>query len=368
MSFLKNVVVFLLMCISQGICAQKDSFVQFPENCDPKRVGEILSQRFVSAKHMFYGNKWIHYAEVCNWYGALKFAEITNNTELLRQLQKRLDLLLTTEKEYLPVMNHVDLNVFGCIPLEMYKIVKDKRYLELGLQYADTQWNLPKNVTKEEKQWTDKGLSWQTRLWIDDMFMITILQAQAYYVTGERKYIDRAAKEMVVYLDELQRPNGLFYHAPDVPYFWGRGNGWMAVGMAELLKSTPKDNPSYARILKGYHLMMESLKNYQNEEGTWNQLIDKSDCWSETSGSAMFTYAMIMGVKEGWLDANEYGSVARKAWIALVPYINDAGDVEEVCIGTGKKNDLQYYYDRPRIIGDYHGQAPMLWCVCALLQ
>ena len=57
----------------------------------------------------------------------------------------------------------------------------------------------------------------------------------------------------------------------------------------------------------------------------------------------------------------------RKAWIALVPYINKDGDVEEVCIGTGKKNDLQYYYDRPRIAGDYHGQAPMLWCTYALL-
>ena len=33
----------------------------------------------------------------------------------------------------------------------------------------------------------------------------------------------------------------------------------------------------------------------------------------------------------------------------------------------GKKNDLEYYYDRPRIIGDYHGQAPMLWCTYALL-
>lgn len=53
--------------------------------------------------------------------------------------------------------------------------------------------------------------------------------------------------------------------------------------------------------------------------------------------------------------------------VALVPYINKDGDVEEVCVGTGKKNDLQYYYDRPRIIGDYHGQAPMLWCTYALL-
>ena len=182
-----------------------------------------------------------------------------------------------------------------------------------------------------------------------------------------RAFMDRAVEEMVVYLDELQRPNGLFYHAPDVPYFWARGNGWMAVGMAELLLSTPEDNPNHARILEGYRLMMKSLKDYQDKSGMWNQLIDKADCWPETSGSAMFTYAMIMGVKMGWLEAEEYGPIARKAWIALVPYINKDGDVEEVCVGTGKKNDLQYYYDRPRIIGDYHGQAPMLWCTYALL-
>ena len=84
---------------------------------------------------------------------------------------------------------------------------------------------MPANATPEEKAWADKGLSWQTRLWIDDMFMITILQAQAYHTTGKREYMDRAVKEMVVYLDELQRPNGLFYHAPDVPYFWQEGMG-----------------------------------------------------------------------------------------------------------------------------------------------
>ena len=188
----------------------------------------------------------------------------------------------------------------------------------MGLSYADTQWTLPANATPEEKAWADKGLSWQTRLWIDDMFMITILQAQAYHTTGKREYMDRAVKEMVVYLDELQRPNGLFYHAPDVPYFWARGNGWMAVGMAELLLSTPEDNPNHARILEGYRLMMKSLKDYQDKSGMWNQLIDKADCWPETSGSAMFTYAMIMGVKMGWLEAEEYGPIARKAWIALV--------------------------------------------------
>ena len=236
------------------------------------------------------------------------------------------------------------------------------------MPYADTQWELPTDATPEEKRNAEKGFSWQTRLWIDDMFMITIVQSQAYRVTGEKKYIDRAAREMVYYLDELQRSNGLFYHAPDVPFFWARGNGWMAAGMAELLKALPENNRDRDRILEGYRKMMDSLKAYQGKDGMWNQLIDQSDCWPETSGSAMFAYAIITGVKQGWLDKKEYAPVARRAWLALVPYIDEEGDVREVCVGTNKKNDKQYYYDRPRIAGDYHGQAPYLWCATALME
>ena len=198
--------------------------------------------------------------------------------------------------------------------------------------------------------------------------MITIIQTQAYKVTGDLKYLNRAAKEMVLYLDELQRPNGLFYHAPDVPFYWGRGNGWMAAGMTELLRYLPKDNKDRLRILKGYQKMMKSLKKYQTSDGLWNQLIDQPDCWAETSGSAMFTFAFIAGVKQGWLKAKEYGPAARKAWMALIPYINEKNDVREVCVGTNKKNSKQYYYDRPRHTGDYHGQAPYLWCAVALLE
>ena len=100
----------------------------------------------------------------------------------------------------------------------------------------------------------------------------------------------------------------------------------------------------------------------------WRQLIDKPDCWVETSGSAMFTYAFIMGVKYGWLPVKEYGEAARRAWLAMLTYINSNDKVREVCVGTNKKNDMQYYYDRPRNTGDYHGHAPYLWCTVALLE
>jgi len=343
-------------------------FDRFPAGTAPEEIGQRLSQHFISSNHALNAIKKINYSEVCAWLGALRFARATGDQQLIAQLKDRFELLLTSEKDYLPYMTHVDFNMFGCLPLELYLETKDKRYLDLGIQYADTQWQAPDDATPEQKAWADKGYSWQTRLWIDDMYMITIIQTQAGKVTGNNEYLNRAAKEMALYLDSLQRPNGLFFHAPDVPFFWGRGNGWVAAGMTELLKVLPENNPDRPRIFQSYLKMMESLKSYQTEAGMWNQLIDAPDCWAETSGSAMFAYAMITGVKRGWLNTDEYGPVARKAWLALVSsYINTDGDVTEVCVGTGKKNDRQYYYDRPRKAGDFHGQAPVLWCAFALL-
>jgi len=363
---LSTLLVFFISC--QYLFGQGNLLKDFPEGFGPKEVGKRLAYRFVDRKHMLHAGKWISYPETFNWTGALKYAEKTNDKKLFSLLEARFDKLTAEEKQLLPIMNHVDLNMFGSLPLEFYQATKDKKYLELGLPYADTQWQLPEKANAEQKAWADKGFTWQTRMWIDDMYMITIVQAQAYKATGDRKYIDRAAKEMVHYLDELQRPNGLFYHAPDVPFYWGRGNGWMAAGMTEILRLLPKDSKERPRILEGYKTMMKSLKDFQSPSGMWNQLIDAPDCWAETSGTAMFAYALISGVKQGWLNQKEYAPVARKAWLAMVPYINEKGDVREVCVGTNKKNDRQYYYDRPRNVGDSHGQSPYLWCVLALME
>ena len=355
---LKKLFIFAFFFPFQLLLAQSSQLTDFPEGYTPEEVGKRLAYRFVDGKHALHAGKWISYPETFNWNGALQLAKITKDKKLFKLLENKFQPLFTTEKELLPIMNHVDLNMFGSLPLNLYQMTKKKKYLELGLPYADTQWQVPENAKPAEKEWADKGYSWQTRLWIDDMYMITIVQTQAYKVT----------KEMVLYLDELQRPNGLFYHAPDVPFYWGRGNGWMAAGMAELLRNLPKKHPNRKRIMQGYHTMMKSLLDYQTSDGMWNQLIDHPDCRAETSGSAMFTFAFIVGVKNGWLDAEVYGPAARKAWMALVSYINDKGAVREVCVGTNKKNSKQYYYDRPRNTGDYHGQAPYLWCTVALLE
>lgn len=345
----------------------------FPKGATPQEVGLRVAERFVSVPFDSIGNRpprMVIYPIVCTWYGALTFAKETHNESLKSQLIERFQPLFGERDTLIPKPVHVDNNVFGAVPLEIYMQTREEKYLTLGQTIADKQWEMPEGTyaTPQALDFYEKGYTWQSRLWIDDMFMITAVQAQAYRATGDKKYIERAAKEMVMYLDSLQRPNGLFYHAPDVPFFWGRGDGWMAAGMAELLRSLPVDNPNRERIMVGYKTMMASLLNYQDEGGMWRQLIDDKESWFETSSTGMFTFSMITGVKNGWLDEKIYGAAARKAWLALVTYINEDADVTEVCQGTNKMNDRQYYLDRSRNVGDLHGQAPILWCATALLR
>lgn len=373
---IKAIVVVLTMItlsIGNGY-AQSSDLRNWPKGCSPLEVGKRLAEHFVATPHTNYGKptppKVITYPEVCAWYGALTFARVSSDKPLTLKLAQRFEPFFGADSSMIPVSDHVDYTVFGSVPLELYIQTKEQKYLTLGKRIADKQWGPPEGprVIPESYAFYRRGLTWQTRFWIDDMFMITAVQTQAYRATGDEKYINRAAKEMVVYLDSLQRPNGLFYHAPDAPFFWGRGNGWMAVGMAELLRSLPKNHPERAKIKNGYLTMMASLLKYQLPDGMWRQLIDDPEAWPETSGSAMFTFAIITGVKNGWLDRKIYGPAARKAWLALVSYINENGDVKDVCEGTNKRNNRQFYLNRKRITGDMHGQAPMLWCATALLR
>ena len=344
-----------------GIWAQKE-FKKWPKGASPREIGKRVAERFAATPHTNFGRatppKHITYPESVTWYGALTLAQLSGDKDLAARLIQRFQPLFAQESELIPPPVNVDSTVFGVVPLEIYMQTKEGKYLTLGKDLADKQWEDP----------TPEGFTKQTRYWIDDMYMITAVQIQAYRATGDAKYLDRAAAEMTAYLDKLQQPNGLFYHAPDVPFFWGRGNGWVAAGMAELLRSLPATHPRRPRILEAYAKMMRSLLEYQGQDGVWRQLIDHPEAWPETSSTGMFTFAIITGVKNGWLKERPYVRAARKAWLGLGKYIDAQGDISNVCEGTNKKNDLNYYLQRARNTGDLHGQAPLLWCAAAFLR
>ncbi len=367
---LLSAVTLLLAELGCRSTPAQNAFSNWPAGTSPREVGERVAENFVARKLDFEANprrQFVIYPEVCGWYGSLLVAKLSGDKDLQTRLIRKFDPLLNSGTNHISQEAHVDYRVFGALPLEIYLQTKDPKYLAIGKDLADKQWENP----------TADGVTREARYWVDDMYMISAVQVQAYRATDDRVYLDRAALATATYLDKLQEPNGLFYHAPDSPFFWARGNGWYAAGMTELLSELPSDHPQRARILKGYQTMMAALLKYQSDEGLWRQLIDKPESWLETSGTGMFAFAMVTGVKRGWLDAATYGPAARKAWLGLVQRLDENANVKDVCVGTNKAfkevgPDLnvqsKFYLERGRKTGDLHGQSPILWTASALLR
>jgi rhamnogalacturonyl hydrolase YesR len=357
-------------------------FGTWPAGADPKTVGIRVAQN-VAARQFRYevmpNRPFVIYPEVIAWFGALNFAHTVNNTTLQDQLIKRFDFFLTPDgAAHISSQKHVDFHVFGAVPLEIYLETKDKKYLPIGQNMADDQLAsvfLP-----------DGNYSKEARYWVDDLYMLPILQLQAYRATGDKKYLDHTAQIFTSYIDKLQQPSGLFFHGLDAPYYWGRGDGWVAAGLSELLRDLPAADPKYPHLMDAYKKMMAGLLKYQGPDGLWHQLIDHPEAWPETSGSAMFAYAFVTGVKNGWLDAPTYGPAARAAWLGLVAKLDPNANILDVCSGTNKwpppsrngqpvPEPVPYYLTRPTDNGaalntfdELHGMAPMLWTATALLR
>jgi unsaturated rhamnogalacturonyl hydrolase len=360
----------LLLITKAPVMAQPAYFSKWPAGTSPQEIGKRVAENFAARQFEWAQGKrqYVIYPEVCAWYGSLTVAQLTRDKDLTTRLVQKFDPLLTDpDKKRISQDAHVDFRVFGVVPLELFMQTKDRKYFDIGIALADKQW----------EKVTPDGITAEARYWIDDMFMITAVEVQAYRATRDAKYLDRAALTMAAYLDKLQQPNGLFFHAPDSKFYWGRGNGWVAAGMTELLRSLPKNHPRRARILAGYQKMMASLFKYQGDDGLWRQLIDHPEAWAETSSTGMFTFAMITGVKNGWLERKTYGPAARKAWLGLVQHIDKDANVTDVCVGTNKANlevgpdldkQLKFYMERPRHVGDLHGQSPILWSATALMR
>lgn len=354
-------ILFLLLAMgffSCNIAGQRAIFIS--ENSNPEVVGtRIVYQLLDRDEIMMYKTEFlntVHYAEAITAMGALKTACFLNDSSLVEQLQNRYNGVLA-HFDTLPA-NHVDANVVGVIPLQFYHWSKKSEYKEMGVRMAEKQWEDP----------LPSGLTNQIRYWIDDMYMIGILQIEAFKATGDSGYIDRVALTMDDYLKKLQQPNGLFFHGPNALFFWSRGNGWMAVALAELLTVLPSHHSTYDFIAESYKDMMNSLVEYQSETGLWRQLIDNENAWEETSGSAMFAYAIKLGLDHGIISGAKYQEAWKDAWQALTNRLDADGKLEGICVGTGQSDDVQYYLNRPAVTGDLHGQAPMLWLSLNILE
>jgi unsaturated rhamnogalacturonyl hydrolase len=127
------------------------------------------------------------------------------------------------------------------------------------------------------------------------------------------------------------------------PEVWSEGLGWYALIVAETLADLPKGHPRRAEVEDIFRRLATGLKRTQDApSGRWFQVVDKGDQpdnWTDTSGSAMFTYTIAKGIELGLLDHKEFASVVEKGYqgITANAKINERGlvDISSACDGVG---------------------------------
>jgi unsaturated rhamnogalacturonyl hydrolase len=204
-------------------------------------------------------------------------------------------------------------------------------------------------------------------VWADDMYMGVSILVQAGKMTGDTRYYDDAARQVLQIGQRLYVPGEkLFTHGwnsvnPDdhPTYCWGRANGWCMMAMAELLTVLPEDHPDRVAVLNQFRTLAKGIASVQGGDGLWHQMLDRTDSYTETSCSAMFVFAIARGVNRGWLDFASYGPVAVEGWNGLAGRVDIQGHITGTCTGTTYANDYFYYYHRPAT-DDVHGYGPTL--------
>jgi unsaturated rhamnogalacturonyl hydrolase len=204
-------------------------------------------------------------------------------------------------------------------------------------------------------------------IWLDDLYMGVPALAQMGKLTGDNKYFDDAVKQVRQFSQRMfNKEKGLFMHgwvesmADHPAFYWARANGWALMAMAELLDVLPENHSGRQLVLQQFRDHVKGLTSYQSGSGLWHQLLNRTDSYLETSATAIYAYCIAHACNKGWLDPVAYAPMAMLAWNAVSTKVNEKGQIEGTCVGTGMAFDPAFYYHRPVNVFAAHGYGPLL--------
>ena len=212
-------------------------------------------------------------------------------------------------------------------------------------------------------------------VWLDDMFMGIPTLAWMGRYTGDSTYYGKAIQMIRLYRKHsFVEDKQLFRHGwveamePHRFYPWARANGWAVLTMCEVLDALPENHPDRAWLQDLYRRHMAGIVACQGTDGFWHQLLDRTDTYEETSATAIFAYCLAHGINEGWINDKAYGPQTLLAWNAVASAVNEKGQVEGVCVGTGMGFDPLFYQRRKTDVMAAHGYGSAIWAGAEIIR
>jgi unsaturated rhamnogalacturonyl hydrolase len=186
------------------------------------------------------------------------------------------------------------------------------------------------------------------QLWVDTLYMACPLLSAMGQIQNRPEYIKDAANQIVVHARHLQdEKTGLIYHMWDWQTgthsegFWGRGDGWVLMSLADTMEVMNQRDPKYRELASIARKLAKGLEATQDADGLWHTVLDDPKSYPECSATAMFAYGMLKLVRLHVLPP-AYTARALKGWRSINErYVKD-GVVAGVSAGTDPKGADAY--------------------------
>lgn len=238
--------------------------------------------------------------------------------------------------------------------LPLYQETKDNKYIQAAIRIGD--WIIKSGMTKAGRLYVgyreDLGVWDRSWLYVDAGFTGTLFEG-LYEFTGEVKW----KKTLKLFIDDFIKlfwcDDGYFYkhwYYPNqmVRNIFARGQGWVLDGLISAYKVL-KEEKYLEKILAcaGY------LVEHQNENGSWNYLLNIKDSGECNKGTPIIAYHLLR-LSDFTKNSEKYYNSAKKAieWCEANQYersdSNAVGGIHayniEGCIVGVKNTDTIFTY------------------------
>jgi unsaturated rhamnogalacturonyl hydrolase len=238
--------------------------------------------------------------------------------------------------------------------------------------------------------WHKQIYPWQ--MWLDGLYMGTPFYAEYAKMFDQQDSFKDIIKQFVL-IDEnlIDEKTGLYYHAWDESKqmfwadketglsqcFWGRGIGWYAMALVDVLDYIPQDYPGREKLIDITARLAETITKFQDETGLWWQVMDqggRQGNYLEGTASSMFVYMLAKAVNQKWID-EKYSKTVEKGYSGLLSHLiyeDSRGQLNllRCCQGAGlggvyqnkiRDGSYEYYvYIESIIPNDGKGTGPFM--------
>ncbi|MCA5004009.1 glycoside hydrolase family 88 protein [Sphingobacterium bovistauri] len=274
----------------------------------------------------------------------------------------------------------------GKVLIALFKATGDKRYLNACHHLFAQMKTHPR--TNEGGFWHKKVYPYQ--MWLDGLYMAQPFLTEYATLLDKKELYDDIVNQFVWMEKNARDPKtGLLYHGWDEsreqrwanpqtghsPHFWGRGMGWFVFALVDVLEYFPEDHVGHQKIVGILQRTMDAIAKYQDPKtGVWYDVVDlghREKNYHEASASSMYTYAMIKGVRRGYLGKKFIPNIEKaraglhKEFVEDVSatHINLKKNVAVSGLGGAKKyrdGSFEYYMSEPVISNDPKGVGPFM--------